>query len=90
MKKVITFDFSMLNFFKALNANKEKVKDPKRQHLGYIYFDSNTVNAVNLFFNFSFPFIAKYSATTTRIHVPIKLAINTTQSEKSEGLAITV
>lgn len=40
MKKVITFDFSMLNFFKALNANKEKVKDPKRQHLGYIYFDA--------------------------------------------------
>ena len=40
MKKVITFDFSMLNFFKALNANKEKVKDPRRQHLGYIYFDA--------------------------------------------------
>lgn len=40
MKKVITFDFSMLPYFKALNANKEKASNPDRKHLSYIYFDA--------------------------------------------------
>lgn len=40
MKKVVTLDFSMLNYFKALNVNRKKTDNPKQKSMSYIYFDA--------------------------------------------------